>query len=71
MTDIRDHHHAVMDATFKGKRPAKDCAYCRSSEWKPIGYQCKRGLPMDAQACPEWRDSRTSSSSAPEFLRDG
>lgn len=70
MTEIQRVHEAAMANAFRDKRGGPDCAYCRSSEWDgKRGFACKLALPMKAATCTEWRDSRTPSSFAPNFVR--
>lgn len=59
---ITEIHKATMDSAFRGKKPGRDCAWCRMSMLEGRHYVCKLNLAQDASTCPEFRDSRTPSS---------
>ena len=56
-------HDKTREITITREKPkgGADCAYCRSSRWTLDGWECKRGLAMDAGTCVEFRDSRMPS----------
>lgn len=56
-------HQSATNAAFKPARTCViHCAWCRNSETKGPSFICRKGLPMNAESCTEWKDSRKASS---------
>lgn len=60
--------HYVL--TSHKSEQGRDCAYCHSSETQGRGFRCKLGLPMVAESCPSYRDSRKPSSLPPGYTEN-
>lgn len=51
-------HQTAMAVSFKTGKRAVDCSVCRHAETHGREFHCKRGLPMVAASCTDFRDAR-------------
>lgn len=64
--ESRKVHEHTVNAAFPKRTRGADCFCCRSAAVEMIDGKfeniCQKGLPMDANNCPSYRDSRKPSS---------